>query len=180
MDEGERENIEKIVKQIKQGNYDLLDELYINISIALRHIALKYLHNEFDSQDLVQDFWADIYEIIDSYHYHKNAYGYLCKVMRNRAIDRFKYFNHNQKVTIEFVDYSALQNNANTSLDILELQIAVEQAMQYLSESQKIIIQAVFFEKRTVREIASEIKMSKSTVGRQKQEAIEILKEHLE
>lgn len=40
-----------------------MELLHEEISPTIRYIALKYLKNDFDADDLVQDFWADIYKI---------------------------------------------------------------------------------------------------------------------
>lgn len=95
MNDNKRKLIETAVKSIKSGDKNSVLELHKLISVAIRHIALKYLHNLSDAEDLVQDFWADIFRIINSYHYNKNAYGYLCKVVRNKAINRYKELNKN-------------------------------------------------------------------------------------
>lgn len=176
----ERDKIEKVVKRIKSGERILVDELYDLISTPIRHIAYKYLHNYDDADELIQDFWADIYTILDSYYYLKNAYGYLCKIVKHRAIDRYRLLHKNEAVYIDFVDYGSIRNNSILTFEQLELQIEVDQAIKKLPRIQAIIIQAMFFEKSTIRAIAKELNMSKSEVFRQKESAILRLKKELE
>ncbi len=180
MEGEERDKIEKLVKQINLGEYNLINELHSLISVPIRHIAYKYLHDKLDAEDLVQDFWAEIYKILKLYRFNKNAYGYLCKVIRNKAIDRYRKLHKHQEVYIDYVDYGSLTNYQNLSIERIELHLMMEQAFKRLTKLQAIIIQAVYFEKCTIREIAKELKMSSTEVCRQKQNAIMILKEHLE
>lgn len=176
----ERSKIERIVKRIKSGEKNLIYDLYESISTPIRHIAYKYLHNYSEAEDLVQDFWADIYLILDSYHYLKNAYGYMCKIIRNRAIDRYRLLHKNETVYIDFVDYGSIRNNSVLTFEQLELQLVIDQAIRSLPKIQAIIIQSIYFEKCTIRAIAKELNMSKSEVFRQKQIAIMTLKKELE
>jgi len=176
----ERDKIEEIVKRIKSGEKTLIDNLYELISIPIRHIANKYLHDYLEAEDLVQDFWLDIYIILDSYHYLKNAYGYLCKIIRNRAIDRYRSIHNHETAYVDFVDYGYIRNNSVLTIEQLEQSILIDQAMRHLPKIQAIIIQAIYFEGSTIREIAKELNMSKSEVFRQKQYAIITLKKEIE
>ena len=54
----------------------------------------------------------------------------------------------------------------------MQLRLAVEQAMAQLSDTERIIIQSTYFEQKTIRKIAQEMKLSKSTAERIKQQAL--------
>ena len=155
---------------------EYVEMLYDLISPTIRHIALKYLHNEDLAEDLVQDFWTDIYKIVDEYGFHFNANAYLCKVATNRAINKYKKLKK-EKAYITYVDYSSVEFASCThDTEREDLIISVHQAMKKLNEVERIIIQSTYFEGKTIREIATELKLSKSTVGRLKNEALDKLK----
>ena len=182
MDEGKLARIEQIVKCIKLGSIDtdLIKELHRLVSPSFWHIAIKYLHNLMDAEDVIQDFWADIQNILRHYQYNKNAYGYMCKVVKNRAIDRFKALHKRQKVSIEVVDYcNIIRTNKELSLEEIERNIDIDQAIKNLPIIQAKIIQSTYFESKTVRQIAKELKISKSEIERQKQAAVVKLKKTL-
>jgi len=176
----ERNRVEKLVRYIKAGKIKYIKELHYQISIPIRHIALKYLHNCIEVEDLVQDFWKDMEQILESYHYNKNAYGYLCKVIKNRAIDRYRQLNRHATVNIEKVDYEQYINKNELSVEEVDLYISINQGIKELPNIQAIIIQSIYFEKKTIREIAKELNMSKSEVDRQKHNAIIYLKKFFE
>ncbi|MDE5601799.1 MAG: sigma-70 family RNA polymerase sigma factor [Clostridia bacterium] len=146
---------------------------------SLWFIALKYLKKKEDAEDLFQDFWADIYDIADGFSYFKNGYSYICKVMTNRAINRYRQIHGEKEYVIEYVDFSNIPSSYNNEILDLESRLAVEQAFKRLTPTERIIMQLRLFEDKGIEQIAKELKMSKSDVGRKKLEAEEKLKREL-
>ena len=175
MNERNRKANECLLRLQKHGTSEYVEALYDLIGPAIRHIGLKYLHDTDLADDFVQDFWADIYEITDRYLFGFNAYAFLCKVATNRAIDCCRRLK-GETARISYVEYSQLTDE--TAADHT-LQLAVSHAMQQLPEIQRIIIQSTYFENKTVRQIALELKLSKSQVSRMKAKALEKLKADL-
>jgi len=66
------------------------------------------------------------------------------------------------------------------SVEEVDLYISINQGIKELPNIQAIIIQSIYFEKKTIREIAKELNMSKSEVDRQKHNAIIYLKKFFE
>ena len=62
---------------------------------------------------------------------------------------------------------------------MIELRIMIDNAMSKLSDEEKHVIQEIYFEDKTLRAIAAEMGVSKSTVGNLKLSAIKKLKESL-
>lgn len=161
----------------KHGTAEYVEALYDLIGPTIRHIGLKYLHDADLADDFVQDFWADIFKISDQYIFGFNAYAFLCKAATNRAIDRYRKLK-GEAAYVSYIEYSQYPQ-FGTETDY-ELRLAVNMALQQLPEIQRIIIQSTYFEDKTVRQIAAELKMSRSQVGRLKQQALEMLKLHLQ
>ena len=174
----DQKRINQLLNLIKyERSSEAIEELYDIISPTIRHIALKYLHNQSLADDLVQDFWADIYKIADKFIPFGSGRSYLCKAARNRAINRYNKIK-GERAHIIYVDYSEIQVPCENEEDT-ELITIVNEAISELSEIEKIIIQSVYFEDKTVREIATELKISKSQVQRQKDAAIKKMQEKL-
>ena len=173
---------QKIINQLlNRIKYDrssgAIEELYDIVSPAIRHIAMKYLHDQSLADDLVQDFWADIYKIADKFIPFGSGHAYLCKVARNLAINRYKKIK-GERAHISYVDYSEMQIPCDDEEDT-DLIMSINEAISKLSEIEKIIIQSIYFEDKTIREIAAELKISKSQVQRHKDTAIKKMKEKL-
>ncbi len=170
------EDVNMALEKIKRGDADGIVELYHEMSHTLRYIALKYLQNDANADDLVQDFWADIEYIADRFIYVQNGFAYLCRVMKRRAINRYKMITGRKEVNISYVDYTMLAEASSDFSEQKDLQVSVEIAMKILNEQEKIIIQETYFEDKNIRQIAKDIGMSKSKVGRLKQSALKKMK----
>ena len=171
------ESVNRCLEQIKkEQSMERVEELYDIMSPTIRHIALKYLHSDDMADEFIQDFWADIYKIASGFRFSRNGYYYLCKVATNRAINAYRKASDRRAYVsyVEYIDYQ-FEDTAEDA-EKREIQLMVCQAMKGLSEIERIIIQSAYFEEKTVRQIAAELKMSKSSVGRLKLQAIEKLK----
>lgn len=180
MEKGKRKIINKLLDEIKRGKEESIISLYKIISPTLRYIALKYLKNEEDANDLIQDFWYDIKKYASNYIFKMNAYGYLCKIMNRIAINKYNKIHREIKKQIEFVDYSNIvEYDKNQTLEEVNLRNDINEAMLKLTLFQQVIIQETYFAGKTVRQIAKEMGSSKTQVSRQKIIAIETLKKEL-
>ncbi len=177
MDKETKKYLNELLTKIRLGDKDSILCLYKIMSPTIRYIALKYLKNESEADDLVQDFWYDIKKFANGFLIHKNAYGYLCKVMTRQALNRLKKLNRQFQNQIEFIDYLKLENyQTEDPMEIVDLRNDINVAMLKLTDKQQIIIQQTYFEDKTIRQIAKVLGISKTQVGRLKNEAIEILK----
>lgn len=183
MNETTKENINRCLVKIKKDDPYAVEELHGIVSSSLRHIALKYLHNEQDADDLIQDFWADIFNIARNFYFVNNGFAFLCKVMTSKAINKYKRLNREKMniVHIEYVDYRHVKcAHSEDNQHMVDNRILVEKAMESLSNMEKIVIQSVYFEDKTIRQIAKEINLPRSTAGDIKNRAISKLKKALE
>lgn len=172
-----QQRVNKLLAKIKrERSIDAIEELYDLVSPAIKHIALKYLRDVSLAEELTQDFWADIYHIADKFLPFGSGQAYLCKIAKNKAIN-YSIKIRGERAHIVYVDYSEMQfiNESENTETIM----SINDAISKLSEIEQIIIQAVYFEEKTVREIAVELKISKSQVQRHKDKAIEKLKKEL-
>lgn len=179
MDRKHKRQIDQCLIDIKNGDKESVTTLHSLIAPTLRHIALKYMRDENSADDLVQEFWGDIFKIATSYVFIQNGFNFLCKIMTRRALNALKKSTR-EKGNVVYVDYSAIENFAvEQSDELIELRIMIDNAMSKLSDEEKHVIQEIYFEDKTLRAIAAEMGVSKSTVGNLKLSAIKKLKENL-
>lgn len=180
MDKEINKSLNELLAKVKQGDNDSIVCLYELMSPTIRYIALKYLKNESEADDLVQDFWYDIKKYANGFLIYKNAYGYLCRVMTRQVLNRLKKLNRQVEKNIAYVDYLKVNNyQTDDSMEVVGLRNDINVAMMKLTDMQRIIIQETYFEDKTIRQIAKDLGISKTQVGRLKNDAIEILKNEL-
>ena len=181
MDKQTKEEISDCILGVKKRDNESLNKLYHLIGHTIKYISLKYLKNEDDALDLEQDFWADIYTISDKYIYILNGFSYLCIVMTRMAINRYRKLHGEKLRVVHVVDYNELHHfDENETIDSIDTRISVQSALNKLDETSQKIMQLQIFEKRTIVQIAEELKISKSTVGRKKLAAEEKLMQELD
>ena len=176
MDKQKLSIVNDCIVGVKNRDQKSIDTLFDLVGSVIGYIAFKYLDAE-NAIDLVQDFWANIYQIADKFVYMTNGFAYLCKTMQRMALNRCKKLKCNKQRIVQYVDFSTLNyTDENSTIEDLNFKMTVEKAMEVLDDKEKIIMQLTIFEDKTIVQIAKELKMSKSVVGRKQLEAKEKLK----
>lgn len=176
----DKQEITKALLAVKNREEYAVERLYELVGHTIRYIAFKYLKNIEDAEDLEQDFWADIYRIADKFFYFKNGFGYICRVMNNMAANRYKKLYRTNRIEVSYVDYTQIDGTGFNCVDEIDELILIREEIGKLEEKERIILQLTYFEDMTIMQIARELKMSKSVVGRIKISAINKLKKRFE
>ncbi len=181
MDKARKEEISRYLKGVKDGDRESLELLYYAISPSIRFIALRHIKNRTEVSDLIQDFWAAVPRLAQSYRFTQNAFSYLCKCMHNMALNRAKHLELESYKYEEYIDNVNYTNEPSEydNLELKELNDFIDKVINELSDKERIVIQLTYFEDKTVRKIAKEIHLSKAMVTKIKKSAIEKLKKEI-
>lgn len=180
MDEQTKKIINKCLIKIKNGNKKYVDVLYYLIAHKLKFIALKYLRNEEEAKDVEQSFWADIYKNAKNFKYADNGYSYLCRIMKCMSVNRYNQIQTERHHTVEDIETSLIDPfDEDTYIDKLDNRIAVQKALDNLEPKERAIMYLIVYDDKTIEQVAKDLKMSKSKVGRIKLVAEEKLKNEL-
>ncbi len=180
MDNNTKNAINKCLTEIRKGDRESVNTLYDLMAPYIRYIALQYIDNTFDADDLIQDFWRDIFKTAAKFVNIGNGYVYLCKIMKKRALAFRRKNVSRRKVALHYVDYSGLRyDDENVDFKMAELKHVVGKAIDELPDNEKTVLQLSYFMNMTVREISRELNMTKSTVGRLKLSAENELRKKL-
>lgn len=180
MDEQTKKIINKCLMKIKNGNKKYVDVLYYLIAHKLKFIALKYLRNEEEAKDVEQSFWADIYKNAKNFKYADNGYSYLCRIMKCMSVNRYNQIQTERHHTVEDIETSLIGTfDENTFIDNLDNRIAVQKALDNLEPKERAVMYLIVYDDKTIEQVAKDLKMSKSKVGRIKLVAEEKLKKEL-
>lgn len=182
MREYRKQEIEHCLNKILEGDNNGVEVLYDLMQSKLYFLAFKYLHNEQEVEDLLSDFWTNIYSIAKKYKYSLNACNYLNKVVINMALMRLRkrktILKREISLTPELLEkYEAIQFEVNNGLvSVSDLRQSFKKGFKMLNNTEKMIIYMIYWEEKTIRDCAKIIKISKSQVSRIKRAACEKLK----
>ena len=87
--EGRRE-LERLLSGIAAGRPEDMSELYIRTRTAVYSLALSYLGNAHDAQDITQDTFVQVWERAGQYRPNGSPMGWLLTVCRNLALMRIR------------------------------------------------------------------------------------------
>ena len=168
------EKSEYALSLIKEGNDLGVDILYSSMGKVMLAIARGIVKDSFIAEDIVQESFLKIVQNINKYKLGTNGYSWVCKIVRNTALNSLKESNIGQVDDIdEFYTISSDENiKEETSTQLL-----VEKLMNSLAPPiVKKMIYMKYFLDMTVREIAKEIRKSKSYVAKEIAKAEEYMK----
>lgn len=168
-------SINKILKCVKNGDKNKMDELFLKSFNHFYAYALYRTYNKTRAEDAVMGMYENILKYIVSFDPDKGGVGWMVKIL-NRVIynlnsDEFDKKKHEQAIED---DINATQLN-----DIYET-IGLAEAVSDLSDSDKQIVFLYYFERRTLNEIANKVKLSSSAVHKRLQQILKKLKKVLE
>ena len=174
MDKDINQIIEYALSLITNGDEKGIDIIYKTMGKVMFVIAKGITNDNFISEDVIQDSLLKIVQSATKYKKGSNGYAWICKITKNTALNTIKTLNNNPTIDIdEFKNISDDNDLTNKS----HTQLLVEQLMNSLTPPiVKQMIYMKYFLDMSVREIAKEIKKSKSYVSKEIQKAEEKMK----
>ena len=174
--ESNGEKLNKLILAVANGDGDSLDGILLLAGGQMTAVAAGIVGRDW-AEDVLHDSFIKIARFAKSYRRSMSAYGWIMKIVKNTALDYLKSRKIRAEISIdEFFSLSSL----DYSPEKRESAIMLEQAVKKLDGDERKIIYCVYYMDMTVREIAKELKMSKSAVQRLKERAEAKLKNLLD
>ena len=82
----EAQELRRLLSGVAAGNRDDLAQLYRRTRTAVYGLALSYLRNAHDAQDLTQDVYVHIWDTADRYRPTGSPIGWVLAVCRNLCL----------------------------------------------------------------------------------------------
>ena len=166
------EKLNRLIIAVANGFLDCLDGILDIAGGQMMAVAASIVGKDY-AEDAVHDSFIKIARFAKKYERGMNPYGWIMKIVRNTALDLKKSKSlHPQVSTEEFFSLSSL----DYSPEKRENAIVLEQAISKLAKDEQRIIYFIYYLDMTIREIAAEMKISKSAAQRLKDRAEEKLK----
>lgn len=169
--EVDKQRIAELVSQIQGGDNSAFDELYKLTSDRAYFVALEFTKNNQDAEDILQESYIKALSKINELDKPESFSSWLNQIVANKSKDFLKkkkpmLFNSDEEET----DATELLPDEDTSfspeenLDQTELQKAVMEVLDELSEEKRACVLMMYFEELSVGEIAETLEIPEGTV----------------
>ena len=132
----ERQQLQQLLLGVAQGESAALAELYQSTKTAVYGMALSYLKNAHDAQDLTQDVYVQVWNCAEQYRPAGSPMGWLLTVCRNLCLMRLRREKNNAALSEEEWDAIPAQE---CGLDADE-RILLQYALATLSDEERRIV----------------------------------------
>ena len=168
------EKTEYALSLIKEGNENGVDLLYVFMGKTMFMVARGVVKDTFLAEDVVQDSFLKIVKNAGKYKKGTNAYAWVCKIVRNTALNTLK--SALSRTTENIDEFFCLSEG-----DVVEVKtttrLLVEKRMKSLTPPiVKQMVYIKYFLDMTMREIEKETGKSKSYVAKEIAKAEEFMK----
>ena len=174
-----------LLARIAQRERVAFEELYTRYSNILYATAMKFLKQDADAQDVVQDVFIQIWDKAKLYDPAKGKpLTWALTLTRNRSIDRIRAIQRRSRLRDDFekestVDESTGVREALSEVDASEKGQILRDAVSQLSPQQRRVIELAFFRGLTQSEIAEKLGEPLGTVKARARRGLLKLKEIL-
>lgn len=175
-----KEDNHELVRNLKKGNVAAFDALFVIYSVRLYNFALKYLKNESDAEELVQEVFIKVWENRESLKSELSFRSYLFTISLNHIR---KYFN--KKATmLRYME--SLQNDVSPQAqealngeDYESLMQRIHLIIEEMPPRRREIFIKSKIDGKSSKQIAAELGISSGTVDNHISEAIHQLRSRL-
>jgi RNA polymerase sigma-70 factor (ECF subfamily) len=174
-----------LLRRVAQRERVAFEQLYDRYSNILYASALKFVRENADAQDVVQDVFIQIWDKAKLYDPAKGKpLTWALTLTRNRAIDRIRAIQRRTRLRDEFQEETAMDESAGvrealSGVDAGEKAQILRAAVSQLSPQQKKVIELAYFGGLTQTEISEKLGEPLGTVKARARRGLHKLKEIL-
>lgn len=169
-----------LLKEVSEGNEKAFRTLYDAYFNHLSAYIFKLCKSETATEEIVQDIFVKIWVNRASLRLMDTPEAYIFSMARNKTIDYLRRLSKESNlINVLEQQLSASNNDVEAKLDVEELRLLIEEALNQLSIQKRKIFQLSRNEGLSHDEIAAVMHLSKSTVKNHLSETLQHVREHL-
>jgi RNA polymerase sigma-70 factor (ECF subfamily) len=163
------------------GDREALAALYDRYAPALLALAQRLLRNQTDAEDLLHDFFIEVWQNAHSYDGQRGSvHSWLVVRLRSRALDRLKSAAYRR---------AAQEQTSSAALDELispgdpasaDGSPGLSRALALLSPHEQVLLELAYFEGYTLAEVAGRLSLPLGTVKSRLRRLLERLRRDLD
>lgn len=156
----ERSNVNTYINRIAHGEVSALNELYRLMGGRLLSVAQGIMRNKYNAEDVLHDSLIKIVRYAKDFKYGTNGYAWLCKIVKNTALNNLKSQHLRRADNID--DIFGLSDGKDF-FETGAVTIDIKNALLKLEPKERLVIWLKYYNDMTVREVAAETGMKKTT-----------------
>ena len=166
--------IEKLIKNVGEGDKEALSALYEHTKTAVYGFSLSILKNTHEAEDVLQEVYIKIYESASVYQSKGNPLAWILTITKNLSLMKLRK-NKNHKDVDELKEILA----DNTNTDIAENKMLLSSVFEHISDEERNILMLHAVSGFKHREIAKMLEIPLATVLSKYSRAIKKIKERM-
>jgi RNA polymerase sigma-70 factor (ECF subfamily) len=155
---------EALMKAIAAGDQSAMRTLYARHNVRLYHFIARLVTDAGRAEDLVSEVFIDVWRQADRFEGRSQVSTWLLSIARFKTLSAL----HRRRDTqIDEIDMELIEDSANTPEEVVlnrdrsaQLRICLAQ----MSRDHREILDLVYYQEKSVEEVAEVIQMPKSTV----------------
>ena len=169
----------ELIKDLKGGNSLPLYKLYEMYAPSLLGIITKIIKYDDIAEDLLQETFVKIWKSIDQFDPDKGKlFTWMSRVARNTSIDYLRGQACAKNLRTTDLDLSTIQIEKNNSVNYNIDTIGIKELINVLPQSQKQILDLVYFQGYTQVEVSDRLQIPLGSVKSKIRYAIVLLRDH--
>jgi len=156
-------DLEEIIEGCKKGKPKAQKALYDMFSKRLFGVCLRYCRCRQDAEDVFQEAFVKVLNKIDKYENIGSFEGWIRRVFVNHAFNYYRYDKRQFQISDNDIDFSSEDSEDDNYLDDNSLNKILD-AIQQLSNQQRIVFNMVEIEGRSYEEVAKYLDVSQECV----------------
>ena len=172
----ERRELDRLLSGVAAGDREALAQLYRRTRTAVYGLALSYLKNAHDAQDVTQDTFVRVWDSAHQYRPKGSPMGWLLTIARNLALMKIR--QSQRHVELEQEEWDAIPAG-ETGLSSEDRQL-LQHALATLGEEERKVVLLHAITGLKHREIASLLEMPLTTVLSKYHRALKKLRVYME
>ena len=177
LDNSELKIINHLITKVSKLDKSAIGEIFNIIGGRMFSIAFGIVKNKSLAEEVVSESLVKIVNNSHKFINFTNGYAWICKIVKNTALNVRSRENYFIKTDIEEIyDLPDLKYNNNEHMDEL---IIIEQALKILNEKEVLVIKLKYWEDKKIRDIAKEMNLPLTTTQELLTNAVAKMKKYI-
>ncbi|TKG95765.1 RNA polymerase sigma-70 factor [Puteibacter caeruleilacunae] len=168
-----------LIDKLLNGDLHAFDKLFEKYAKKLYSFSLKYLKNETEAEELVQEVFVKVWEKRNTLKKETSFKSYLFTIAYNDILKFFRSRSYHQAYVREAIAISDISDKSADGLYYNSVLEQVDKLIDQLPERKKSIFIKSRKEGKSSKQIAEELGISPGTVDNNISEALKFLKQNM-